>query len=82
MITLVSEKNDLAKPLTELAHAIRAGGNLGAHFDEEREPDEQMARQLVELLDYMVNFLYILPKKISEVEQKIAAKNVDSDLQE
>lgn len=73
MIELVSQRDDLKKPLTELSHAIRQGGNLGAHFDENSEPDEEMARLLVELLGYMVNFLYVLPKKISDIEQKIGA---------
>ncbi|CAN5784469.1 hypothetical protein BH24DEI2_BH24DEI2_26460 [soil metagenome] len=34
---------DLAAPLTSLSHAIRDGGNLGAHFDMEKEPDELLS---------------------------------------
>lgn len=45
---------DLAAPLTSLSHAIRDGGNLGAHFDMEQEPDHLLARQMVELLDYLI----------------------------
>lgn len=36
------EHRDLAQPLLELANAVRKGGNLGAHFDLEREPNEQV----------------------------------------
>lgn len=60
---------DLAKPLSDLSHAIRDGGNLGAHFDMEKEPNEEMARQMVELLDYLISYLYTLPNKITKLEQ-------------
>lgn len=62
---------DLAAPLTSLSHAIRDGGNLGAHFDMEKEPNETLARQMVELLDYLISYLYVLPKEIKKLEQNL-----------
>jgi hypothetical protein len=62
---------DLSAPLTQLSHAIRQGGNLGAHFDFEKEPDEDMARTIVELLDYLVSYLYVLPRRIEKLETKL-----------
>ncbi len=62
---------DLAAPLRDLSHAIRSGGNLGAHFDMEREPDKQMAQQIVELLIYLISYLYDLPAKIRELETEL-----------
>ena len=63
---------DLAEPLKTLSHAIRTGGNLGAHFDIEREPDEVIAREMVELLDYLISYLYVLPKAIRRLEESLA----------
>jgi hypothetical protein len=62
---------DLAAPLRSLSHAIRDGGNLGAHFDEEKEPTEEMARQMVELLDYLIAYLYVLPREIEGLEKSL-----------
>jgi len=71
LIELVTNQTTLAKPLTTLSHAIRDGGNLGAHFDPDSEPDEQMARQMVELLSYLIKFLYVLPKEIEKLESSM-----------
>lgn len=71
LIDLVKSNNDLAAPLETLSHAIRSGGNLGAHFDDENEPTEEMAGKMVELLDYLISYLYVLPSKITELEQSL-----------
>jgi hypothetical protein len=62
---------DLAAPLTSLSHAIRDGGNLGAHFDMEKEPSETLAKQMVELLEYLISYLYVLPKEIADLESAL-----------
>jgi hypothetical protein len=61
----------LAAPLKALSHAIRDGGNLGAHFDAEREPDLAVARQMVQLLAYLITYLYVLPRQIKELEERL-----------
>ncbi|WP_122586666.1 DUF4145 domain-containing protein [Pseudomonas viridiflava] len=71
LIDLVKSSSDLAAPLETLSHAIRSGGNLGAHFDDENEPTEEMAGKMVELLDYLVSYLYVLPSKITDLERSL-----------
>lgn len=71
LIDLAAGTLDLAAPLRSLSHAIRDGGNLGAHFDEEKEPTEELARQMVELLNYLIAYLYVLPGQISELEASL-----------
>jgi hypothetical protein len=71
LIEAAKTEIDLAAPLTALSHAIRDGGNLGAHFDEEKEPDETLARQMVELLEYLISYLYVLPTEIKKLEQSL-----------
>lgn len=67
-IAEVQRSTDLAAPLSSLSHAIRQGGNLGAHFDMEKEPDEDLARKMVELVVYLISYLYVLPKEIQNLE--------------
>jgi len=71
LIEHVKSNNDLAAPLQSLSHAIRDGGNLGAHFDMEKEPDAVIARQMVELLEYLISYLYVLPKEINALESSL-----------
>jgi hypothetical protein len=71
LIEQVRDGEDLAKPLALLSTAIKDGGNLGAHFDMEREPDQELARQMVELLDYLIPYLYVLPNEIKKLERKL-----------
>jgi hypothetical protein len=68
---------DFRKPLRRLADAIRTGGNLGAHFDEEREPDAELARKMIELLVYLIEYLYVLPDQIAELENSIDIEPAD-----
>lgn len=72
LIEEVRQSQDLAEPLNTLSHAIRAGGNLGAHFDEEAEPSHEMARHMVELLEYLISYLYILPERIANLDKTLA----------
>ncbi|ROQ53627.1 DUF4145 domain-containing protein [Pseudomonas putida] len=71
LIDDVKNHNDLAAPLETLSHAIRSGGNLGAHFDDENEPTEAMAHRMVELLDYLISYLYVLPSQITDLEKAL-----------
>jgi hypothetical protein len=72
LIDEVKTNHDLAAPLESLSHAIRSGGNLGAHFDDANEPTEPMARKMVELLDYLISYLYVLPSQITDLESALA----------
>lgn len=82
LIDEVKNSADLAAPLSNLSHAIRDGGNLGAHF-EEKEPTRDMAMQMVQLLDYLVNFLYVLPREIQALEASLGKEpEVDGGLRD
>jgi hypothetical protein len=67
-IDQIKNSEDLAKPLNNLSHAIRQGGNLGAHFDMEKEPDEELAKAMVDLLEYLIEYLYTLPNQIERID--------------
>ena len=67
-IDKIKDSEDLAKPLNNLSHAIRQGGNLGAHFDMEKEPNAEMSEAMVDLLEYLIEYLYTLPNQIERLD--------------
>lgn len=62
---------DLGKPLLDLADAVRKGGNLGAHFDLEREPNEEVATMMLDLCEDLIEYLFGLPERIDELHVKL-----------
>ncbi|WP_207432169.1 DUF4145 domain-containing protein [Sabulibacter ruber] len=69
----LSKHIDLEEPIITLADAIRKGGNLGAHFDLEKEPTEEISQLMVEMLDYLIEYIFILPNRIKSLHDKIEA---------
>jgi hypothetical protein len=68
-IEQVADSVDLAEPIRNLANVLRQGGNLGAHFNMEKEPDDRMALQMLTLLENLIEFLHVLPSEIKSLEQ-------------
>ncbi len=62
---------DLSKPISTLADAIRKGGNIGAHFDLEKEPNQEIASLMVDLLDDLIEYIFILPGRIQQLHDKM-----------
>src|SRR5205814_5360298 len=52
---------DLSQPLITLADALREGGNIGAHFDEQKEADKETAGAMLDLIEYLLEYVYTLP---------------------
>jgi len=65
------EHLELHKPILTLADAIRKGGHLETYFDLEKEPNEEISALMVDLLDYLIEYLFILPKRIEALHDKI-----------
>ena len=74
-ITAVADSVDLAEPIRKLANVLRHGGNLGAHFDAEKEPDEKMALQMLKLLENLIDYLHVLPNEINNLEGLLDREN-------
>ena len=62
---------DFALPITDLAHSLRKGGNLAAHFNSETMPDLNMATKVMDLLEYLIEYIYILPTRIEALKTKV-----------
>lgn len=62
---------DLRKPILTLADAIRKGRNLAAHFNAEKEPDHETATMVLDLLDYIFEYILVLPDQIQSLHDRI-----------
>ena len=60
---------DLGRPINELAHAMREGGHLGAYFDLDQDTDADTARKMVELLEHLIEYLYVIPRRVSVLKR-------------
>jgi hypothetical protein len=63
---------DFQAPILMLADGIRKGRNIGAHFDAEKEPDQETTEMMMDLLDYIIEYLFVLPEKIATLHSKLA----------
>ncbi|WP_162879997.1 DUF4145 domain-containing protein [Lutibacter oceani] len=70
-LTELPKHLDLQKPILTLADALRKGGNLGAHFDLDKTPDKKITSQMLDLLDYLIEYIYILPNQIDNLHTEI-----------
>lgn len=79
----LGESVDLAKPLITLSHAVRQAGNLGAHYDLEKEPDKQTVEATLDLIEYLLEYVYTLPKRIDALNSYVEGLDkIDSSEQE
>ncbi len=70
-IQYVAKSDVLSEPINKLANVLRKGGNLGAHFNEEKEPDQSMAFQMLKLLENIIDYLRVLPTELSNLENEL-----------
>ena len=72
-IKQLKDKVDLTKPLTNLSDGVRAGGNLGAHFNEDREPDRELVEAMLDLLEYLMEYVFTLPAMTQRLDKRLHA---------
>lgn len=57
--------------IAALTDAIRRGRNIAAHFDEHLDVDEHLAGLLLDLLDSVVEYVYVLPTRIAALDESL-----------
>lgn len=62
---------DLKKPIEQMAGVVKDGGNLGAHFQLEREATQQIAEATLTMLEAFLEYLYVIPKQVTEAQAMI-----------
>lgn len=62
----------IGNALVDLAKELRRTGNLGAHFDLEREPNEEVATLMLNLVDFLIEYMFVLPNKVESLREKVS----------
>lgn len=77
-----TKTEDLARPLIVLSDALREGGNIGAHFDLTRTTDRDTADAMLDLMDYLIEYIYTLPEMIEELNRRVKQLDQEPDGQD
>lgn len=72
-LDLLPKHVKLDDPLLKLADGIRKGRNIGAHFDPEKEPDQETTEMMLDLLDYLIEYLFVLPDRVNRLHDRLAS---------
>ncbi len=60
------QRVDLTAQLRKMADAIRLGGNIGAHFNEQQLPDRELAQTTLDLLEYLLEYFFTIPHLVDQ----------------
>jgi hypothetical protein len=71
MLEELAKEIDLSQTLNTLTDGLRKGRNLGAHFDLEKQADEEVGRMMVEFLEYFLEYLYVLPGEVQQLHERL-----------
>lgn len=70
-LRILPDSVNLSEPLILIADSLRKGGNIGAHFDLEKSPDQTVAGLMLDLLDYFMEYLYVLKEQAKTLEKQL-----------
>ena len=70
-ISEIHDNHDLARPLENLSVSTSSGGKLERHFEMETEFNAETSKAMVELLEHLITYLYVIPREIQNIEDKI-----------
>lgn len=65
---------DLKKPFERVTSAIHKGRNLGAHFDELTEADEDTAAGLLGLVEFILKYVYLVGNDADALKEKLESQ--------
>lgn len=72
LLARLPEHHDLTAPVMSIAKALQEGGNLAAHFDSDNEVDERSASAMLEMLEDLIDLLFVLPHKIEALKAQLS----------
>ncbi|MBM7586574.1 hypothetical protein JOC86_003126 [Bacillus pakistanensis] len=76
---------DFSKPMVSLSHLLNGNGEFNKILDLEHEMDDETAELVIDMLEALIEYLFILPQRIEnaqkKIEQRVGRKSVVRDLQ-
>ncbi|MFS0778157.1 hypothetical protein ABC255_19420 [Neobacillus sp. 3P2-tot-E-2] len=73
-LEILPNQVDLAKPIQSLSHLLATDGSLHRMLELEAEMDYETTALLMDLLESLIEYLFVLPGKIEVTHSKIAKK--------
>lgn len=73
-LEILPNQVDLAKPIQSLSHLLATDGSLHRMLELETEMDYETTSLLMDLLESLIEYLFVLPGKIEVTHNKIAKK--------
>jgi len=73
------EHRDLEQPILTLAEALRRSRDLVDHFAGTEDPDPDAARDTLDLLDALVDYLFVLPDRVRRLRDRLAGEGEEAD---
>lgn len=73
-LEILPNQVDLAKPIQSLSHLLATDGSLNRMLELETEMDYETTSLLMDLLESLIEYLFVLPGKIEVTHNKIAKK--------
>ncbi|MFB3168216.1 hypothetical protein P5G62_013955 [Neobacillus sp. 179-C4.2 HS] len=73
-LEILPNQVDLAKPIQSLSHLLATDGSLHRMLELENEMDYETTALLMDLLESLIEYLFVLPGKIELTHNKIAKK--------
>ena len=73
------EHINLAKPIFLLADSLRGVRNLNDHYHEGKTVDEGLAVPMLDLVEELIKYLYVLPEQIEHLGKLLKEKNSSKD---
>lgn len=73
-LEILPNQVDLAKPIQSLSHLLATDGSLHRMLELESDMDYETTALLMDLLESLIEYLFVLPGKIEVTHNKIAKK--------
>jgi DNA-binding PucR family transcriptional regulator len=67
----IAGKVELTRPLTDAADALRLVRNLASHYDQRGEVTEDLASEMLDLLDTVLQYLLLVPAQASRLKDRL-----------
>jgi hypothetical protein len=77
-ILIIDNYTDLKKPIKDIADVLRIAGNKGAHFNPEDKPNREILELMLDLIDYLIEYFYVLPDKTNSLKMNVLALTEDN----
>ena len=62
----------ILRPITGLNDALCVSRNPGSHFDTEKDPNQELAAKLLDLVEFLLRYVYLLPGEAQELKKIVS----------